>query len=72
MLEDQLRERRERLQENRKKEETQRLTDLGYTGGGDIGHRHHVSEIMSLHRVKIVESCLADLMRKEKGVMLFR
>ena len=36
LLEDQLRERRERLQENRKKEETQRLTDLGYTGGGDI------------------------------------
>ena len=35
LLEDQLRERRERLQENRKKEETQRLTDLGYTGGGE-------------------------------------
>ena len=41
LLEDQLRERRERLQENRKKEETQRLTDLGYTGGGEHCHCHH-------------------------------
>ena len=33
LLEDQLKERRERLHEGRKKEEKQRLTDLGYTGG---------------------------------------
>ena len=31
-LEDQLRERRERLRESRKAEETARLTELGYTG----------------------------------------
>lgn len=33
LLEDQLKERREKLYEGRKKEEKQRLTDLGYTGG---------------------------------------
>ena len=35
LLEDQLKERRERLHENRKKEEKERLTALGYTGGED-------------------------------------
>ena len=33
LLEDQLKERRARLQQNKKKEENSRLTDLGYTGG---------------------------------------
>ena len=33
LLEDQLKERRARLHENRKKEEKLRLTELGYTGG---------------------------------------
>ena len=35
LLEDQLKERREKLHENRKKEEKERLTALGYTGGED-------------------------------------
>ena len=51
LLEDQLKDRRERLQEGRKDEERQRLTELGYTGA---------------------DSSLAELMRKERGVMLFR
>ena len=50
-LEDQLRERRERLREGRKAEETARLTELGYSGA---------------------ESRLAEMMRRERGVMLFR
>ena len=50
-LEDQLRERRERLREGRKAEETARLTELGYTGA---------------------QSRLAEMMRRERGVMLFR
>ena len=51
LLEDQLKDRRERLQEGRKEEERRRLTELGYTGA---------------------DSSLAELMRKERGVMLFR
>ena len=35
LLEDQLKERREKLHENRKKEEKERLTALGYTGSED-------------------------------------
>ena len=50
-LEDQLRERRERLREGRKAEEKARLAELGYSGA---------------------ESRLAEMMRRERGVMLFR